>query len=71
MLIRSFSKLGATDDFPVALFSLADRLSITSPGASCVISKLVGLGAIEKTAVAQINRKSAHYRWTANIEQPF
>jgi hypothetical protein len=70
LIIRSFSKL-ANSDFPVGLFSLADRLSITPPGATCVISKLDGLGAIEKTADAQINSKSARYRWTANIEQPF
>ena len=70
MLIRSFSKL-AEYDFPVALASLADRLSITQAGASCVISKLVELGAIEKTAATKINSKAARYQWTANIDQPF
>ena len=70
LLIRSFSKLSKTD-FPVALLSLADRLAITPPGASCIISKLVDLGAIEKTADARINSKPARYRWIANIEQPF
>jgi hypothetical protein len=70
LLIRSFSNF-ATYDFPVALLSLADRLSITPPGASCVISKLVDLKAIEKTADARINSKSARYRWIANVDQPF
>jgi hypothetical protein len=70
LLIRSFSKLSGSD-FPVGLFSLADRLSITPPGASCVINKLVELGAIEKTAEAKINSKSARYRWIANVEHPF
>jgi DNA-binding MarR family transcriptional regulator len=70
LLIRSFSKFGEYD-FPVALLSLADRLSITPAGASCVIAKLVELGAIEKTAAARINSKSARYRWIANIDQPF
>jgi TOTE conflict system, Archaeo-Eukaryotic Primase domain len=70
LLIHSFSNL-ATYDFPVALLSLADRLSITPPGASCVISKLVDLKAIEKTADTRINSKSARYRWIANIDQPF
>jgi hypothetical protein len=70
LLIRSFSKL-AEYDFPIALASMADRLSITPAGASCVISKLVELGAIEKTARARINSKAARYRWTANIDQPF
>jgi hypothetical protein len=69
LLIRSFSKL-ATSDFPVGLFSLADRLSITPAGGTCVINKLVELGAIEKTADAQINRKSARYRWIASVGQP-
>jgi hypothetical protein len=70
LLIRSFAKL-ATYDFPVALLSLADRLSITPPGARYVIDRLVELGAIEKTADAKINSKSARYLWTANIDQPF
>jgi hypothetical protein len=69
LLIRSFSKL-ATYDFPVGLHSLADRLSITPPGADCVIRKLVDLGAIDKTADAKINRKPACYRWIANMDQP-
>jgi hypothetical protein len=70
LLIRSFAKL-ATDDFPVALLSLADRLSITPPGTRYVIDRLVELGAIEKTADARINSKSARYRWIANIDRPF
>jgi hypothetical protein len=70
LLIRSFSKL-SDSDFPVGLLSLADRLSITPAGASCVINRLVELGAIEKTADAKINSKSARYRWIANVEHPF
>ena len=69
LLIRSFSNL-ATTDFPVGLFSLADRLSITPAGADCVIKKLID-DAIEKTADAQINRKSARYRWIAHVDRPF
>jgi hypothetical protein len=63
MLIRSFSNLAKGGDFPVAQLSLADRLSITQPGARCVIAKLVELRAIEKTADARVNSKSACYRW--------
>jgi hypothetical protein len=63
MLIRSFSGLANGRDFPVAQLSLADRLSVTQPGARCVISKLVELRAIEKTADARVNSKSARYRW--------
>ena len=70
LLIRSFSKL-ATSDFPVGLYSVADRLSITPQGASYVIRKLEKAEVIEKTADARINSKSARYRWTANIERPF
>jgi TOTE conflict system primase-like protein len=70
VLIRSFAKL-ANSDFPVGLLSLADRLSITPPGANCVINKLLELGAIEKTADAKTNSKSARYGWTANVDQPF
>jgi DNA-binding Lrp family transcriptional regulator len=70
LLIRSFSKLSRYD-FPVALLSLADRLSITPAGARYVIDRLVELGAIEKTADARINSKSARYRWIANIDRPF
>jgi hypothetical protein len=70
LLIHSFSKLAAYD-FPVALMSLADRLSITPAGASYVICKLGELGAIGKTADARLNSKSARHGWTANIEQPF
>src|SRR5439155_19045628 len=63
MLIRSFSNLAKGDNFPIAQLSLADRLSITQPGARCVISKLVELRAIEKTTDARVNSKSACYRW--------
>jgi hypothetical protein len=63
MLIRSFARLAKGNDFPLAQLSLADRLSITQPGARCVISKFVELRAIEKTANAHVNSKSACYRW--------
>jgi hypothetical protein len=65
MLIRSFARLAKGNDFPVAQLGLADRLSITQPGAGWVISKLVELRAIERTMDACVNSKSARYRWTA------
>ena len=67
MLIRSFASLAQGNDFPVAQLSLADRLSITQPGARCVISKLADprVRAIEKTMDACVNSKSARYRWIA------
>jgi len=48
MLIRSFSNLVNGGDFPVSQLSLADRLSLTQPGAGCVISKLIEVRAIGK-----------------------
>jgi len=67
MLLRSFARLAKGNDFPVAQLSLADRLSITQPGARCVISRLVDPRgrAIEKTMDACVNSKSARYRWIA------
>jgi hypothetical protein len=63
ILIRSFSNLANGSDFPISQLSLADRLSITQPGAGWVISKLVELRAMEKTADALVNSRSARYRW--------
>jgi hypothetical protein len=70
LLIRSFSNLAKGGDFPIAQLSLADRLCITQPGARCVISKLVEVRAIEKTADARVNSKSARYRWIARPSHP-
>jgi hypothetical protein len=63
MLIRSFSNLVNGGDFPISQLSLADRLSVTQPGAGCVISKLIEVRAIEKTADARLNSRSARYCW--------
>src|SRR5262249_53489867 len=68
-IIRSFANLRSSDDFPVAQLSLADRLSITQPGAGCVIEKLSELKAIKRTAKARINSRPALYRWIANQDE--
>jgi hypothetical protein len=60
-LCRSFAKF--KKEFPLAQFSLADRLSVTQRGAGYVIAKLIAVGAIRKTADAKTNSKSACYRW--------
>ena len=65
-IIRSFAHLRAGDDFPVAQLSLADRLSITQPGARGVIQKLIAVKAIRQTAKARIHSQSAQYCWIAN-----
>jgi hypothetical protein len=63
MLCRSFSKF--KKEFPLPQVSLADRLSISQPGAGYVISKLIQAGAIEKVSEAKTHSRSACYTWTA------
>jgi hypothetical protein len=68
-IVRSFAHLRNGEDFSIAQLSLADRLSITQPGAKCVIDRLIDLRAIKKTADARINSQAAHYRWIANQDE--
>jgi hypothetical protein len=62
-LCRSFAKLKS--EFPVSQASLADRISVTRPGAGYVIDRLIEVGAIKKTAEARPHSRSAYYCWTA------
>jgi hypothetical protein len=62
-LCRSFGKLKS--EFPLSQASLADRLTVTRPGADYVIERLIKVGAIKKTAEARPHTKSACYCWTA------
>ena len=61
LLCRSFAAL--KKEFPLSQASLADRVGVTQQGAGYVIEKLISVGAIEKTANAKTNRKSAYYKW--------
>ena len=61
VLCRSFAEL--KKEFPLSQVSLADRLGVTQQGAGYVIERLISVGAIEKTAKAKTNRKSAYYKW--------
>ena len=61
LLCRSFAEL--KKEFPLSQVSLADRVGVTQQGAGYVIEKLISVGAIEKTADAKTNRKSAYYKW--------
>jgi len=61
LLCKSFADLKT--EFRLAQFSLADRIGLTQQGAGNVIEKLISVGAIEKTANAKTNRKSAYYKW--------
>lgn len=63
LLLRSFSSHAKGADFPVAQLSLADRLTVTQPGAFYIIARLTELGAIKKTANAVTNSKAARYKW--------
>jgi hypothetical protein len=62
-LCRSFAKLN--NEFPLSQASLADRISVTRPGAHYIIERLIQVGVIKKTAEARPHSKSACYRWTA------
>ena len=64
LLCRSFTKL--KPEFPLSQSSLADRVGVTQQGAGGVIEKLISVSAIEKTADAKTNRRSAGYVWIAN-----
>ena len=61
LLCRSFAEL--KKEFPLSQSSLADRVGVTQQGAGYVIEKLISVGAIEKTADAKTNLKSAYYKW--------
>lgn len=60
LLCRSFAAL--KKEFPLSQASLADRVGVTQQGAGYVIAKLISAGAIEKTADAKTNSKSAYYK---------
>jgi hypothetical protein len=62
LLCRSFAELN--EEFPVPQVSLADRIGVTQQAAGGVIEKLISIRAIEKTAYAKTNRKSAYYKWS-------
>lgn len=66
MIIRAFAGAAshkAQQDFDVSQSSLADRLSITPPGAANVIKSLSDLGSIEQTQRPIRHRHCGRYRW--------
>ena len=67
LLCRSFAEL--KKEFPLSQASLADRVGVTQQGAGYVIEKLISVGAIEKTANAKTNRKSAYYKWSPDLPE--
>ena len=66
LIVRAFANAAAhhgKPDFPIARASLADRLSITPPGAGVLIAKLCDFGVITPTQPYVRHKSSARYRW--------
>jgi hypothetical protein len=58
-----FAEQKREKDFQISRASLADRLSMTPPGAGKVIRKLCELNIIARTRPYVIQKESAHYCW--------
>ena len=66
LIVRAFAgsaKHKGDKDFPISRASLADRLSITPPGAQDVIRKLCGLGILSQTKGCVRHKESARFCW--------
>jgi hypothetical protein len=66
LIVRAFAGVAARKgekDFAIARASLADRLSITPPGATDVIQKLCELEVIGPTQPYVRHKKPARFRW--------
>jgi len=66
LIVRAFAgaaKHKHENDFPIAQASLADRLSITQPGAGDVIRKLCEVKVITQTQGYIRHKKSAQFCW--------
>jgi hypothetical protein len=66
LIVRDFAGAAAHNgekDFAISRASLADRLSITPPGAADVIRKLCELKIIAQTQPYVRHKKSARFRW--------
>src|SRR5262249_25598384 len=66
LIVRAFAGAAAHNgekDFAIARASLADRLSITPPGATDVILKLCELKVIAQTQPSVRHKKPARFCW--------
>jgi hypothetical protein len=66
LIVRAFAGFAEykkEKDFPISRASLADRLSLTPPGAAGVIRKLCELKIIDRTQGPVTHKESARYRW--------
>ena len=73
LIVRAFAglaELKGKNDFPISQESLADRLSMTRPGAGKLISRLCGLGIIAQTQPCVIHKESARYCWLLPRSEP-
>jgi hypothetical protein len=69
-IVRAFAGAAThegKEDFAISQSSLADRLSVTPPGAACVIRKFCDVKAIEPTQPAIRHREAARFRWALPI----
>jgi hypothetical protein len=67
-IIWAFAQAAAftgKQEFPIGRDSLADRISVTSAGAACVIQNLCDFKAIEPTKPAVRHKSSARFCWFA------
>jgi len=65
-IVRAFAGVAEhkkEKDFPISRASLADRLSLTPPGAGDVIRKLCALKIIDRTQAPVTQKESARYCW--------
>lgn len=70
LIARAFAGVAAHKgemDFAIARASLADRLSITPPGAADVIQKLCELNVIAPTQPYVRHKKLARFCWFASL----
>ena len=66
LIVRAFAgaaEYNGNKDFPISRASLADRLSITPPGARGVIQRLCEIKIIKPTQAYVIHKESARFCW--------
>ena len=74
LIVRAFAKTATHNgekDFAIARASLADRLSITPPGATDVIRKLCKLKVIAQTQPSVRHKKPARFCWLLPSHEQF
>jgi hypothetical protein len=73
LIVRAFAGAArheGKEDFAISQSSLADRLSVTPPGAACVIRRFFDVNAIELTQPAIRHVEPARFRWVPPTTAP-